>query len=69
MTKIQQKQNKPKAPAKAPVSAPAGETLDEALGRAIKFAQAKDFDSANALFQRLLKATPTTPACCCSTAC
>lgn len=61
MTKIQQKQNKPKAPAKAPVSAPAGETLDEALGRAIKFAQAKDFDSANALFQRLLKSHPDHP--------
>ncbi len=61
MTKIQVKPNKPKPAVKAPTTTHVGETLEEALVRGAKFAQAKDFDSANALFQRLLKSHPDHP--------
>jgi len=37
------------------------ELADEALARCTKFIQAKDFDSANALFQKLVKAHPDNP--------
>ena len=61
MIKTSSKSTKSKSAAPLPVAGQVTETLDEAMQRGTKFAQAKDFDSANALFQRLLKSHPDQP--------
>jgi len=61
MTKNSTKSSKLKPTATVPATTHGNETLDQAIQRGTKFAQAKDFDSANALFQRLLKIHPEQP--------